>query len=207
MAANKTHSLSHEFKKGLWQDVAPFRLVLGLCPALAVTNSLVNGLSMGLATLFVLTFATFTVSIIRNIIAAQVRIPAYIVIIATFVTITDLFLTTVFPDISKALGPYIPLIIVNCLILGRCEAFAQKHSVVPTFMDAAGVGVGFAASLTVMGGIREMLGFGSLASLKFLTAVFEPWVVMILPAGAFLVFGALLALVNYVSHKKPGTHA
>lgn len=197
--ANGDMNLAYEFKKGLWQDVAPFRLVLGLCPALAVTNSAINGISMGLATFFVLFSAAIIVSIIRRLLSAQVRIASYMVIIATLVTVTDLFLAAKFPPISKALGPYVPLIICNCLILGRVEAFAQKNPVVPTVMDALGTGLGFTISLGVMGIIREILGFGSIFNLGILGDWFRPWIVMILPAGAFLVFGALTALVNHVS--------
>ena len=199
MASN---GIRHEFVKGLWQDVAPFRLVLGLCPALAVTNSTINGISMGLATLFVLVSSAAIVSVIRRLIAAQVRIVAYMIIIATLVTVTDMFLAAKFPPISKALGPYVPLIICNCLILGRVEAFAQKNPVAMTISDSLGVGVGFTASLAIMGAIREVLGFGSILDFDIVAGLFEPWIVMILPAGAFLVFGGLVALVNYVSHIK-----
>lgn len=200
--ANNNYSLGHEFNKGLWRDIAPFKLVLGLCPALAVTNSAINGVSMGLATLFVLFFSTVVVSLIRRLISSQVRIAAYVIIIATLVTFTDLFLAAIFPPISKALGPYVPLIITNCLILGRVEAFAQKHPVLPTVMDSLGTGIGFGLSLTAMGVIREILGFGSIFNVEILGDWFEPWIVMILPAGAFLVFGALLALVNYITDKQ-----
>ncbi|MDP2690723.1 MAG: electron transport complex subunit E [Deltaproteobacteria bacterium] len=202
-----THSLSYEFKKGLWQDLPPFRLVLGLCPSLAVTNSALNGLAMGLAALFVLVTSNIIISAIRRLIAAEVRIPAYIVIIAALVTVADLFLAAYFPPISKALGPYVPLIVVNCIILGRAEAFAQKNPVLPTAMDTLGIGLGFTMSLTLMGMIREILGFGSILNFKILGSWFEPWIVMILPAGAFLVFGGLVALVNHISGKKaPETH-
>lgn len=199
MAGN---SLFHEFKKGLWQDIPPFRLVLGTCPALAVTNSVINGLAMGLAALFVLFTSNILISFIRKTISAQVRIPAYVVIIATLVTVADMFLAAMFPPISKALGPYIPLIVVNCIILGRAEAFAQKNPVLPTAMDSLGIGIGFTLSLVTMGAIRELLGFGSLFNVKLLGDWFEPWIVMILPAGAFLVYGGLVALVNYISEKK-----
>lgn len=204
MAGN---SLSNEFKKGLWKEVVPFRLLLGLCPALAVTNSSVNGLSMGLAALFVLVTSNIIVSIIRKTIAAQVRIPAYVVIIATLVTVADMFLAAVFPAISKSLGPYIPLIVVNCMILGRAEAFAQKNPVLPTAMDTLGIGIGFTLSLTLMGSIRELLGFGSIFNMKLLGAWFEPWIVMILPAGAFLVLGGLIAFVNWLSLRKAAKSA
>lgn len=200
-------TLFYEFKKGLWQDIPPFRLVLGLCPALAVTNSAINGIAMGLAALFVLFTSNIIISIIRKTIASQVRIPAYVVIIALLVTLADMFLAAVFPPISKALGPYVPLIVVNCIILGRAEAFAQKNSVLPTAMDALGIGIGFTLSLTLMGSIRELLGFGSIFGIKLLGTWFEPWIVMILPAGAFMVLGALIALVNYLKERKPAVEA
>lgn len=195
-------SLLYEFKKGLWQDIPPFRLLLGLCPALAVSNSAINGLSMGLATLFVLFTSNIVVSLIRRTISAKVRIPAYVVVIATLVTVTDIFLAAVFPAVSKALGPYIPLIVVNCIVLGRAEAFAQKNPILPTAMDTLGIGIGFTMSLTLMGTIREVLGFGSVFGMQLLGPWFEPWIVMILPAGAFLVLGGLVALVSWISSRK-----
>lgn len=200
--ADDSFSLWHEFKKGLWQDIPPFRLVLGTCPTLAVTNSVKNGFAMGLATLFVLLCSNVAVSALRKYVSAQVRIAMYVVIIALFVTLADLFLAAKFPPISKALGPYVPLIVVNCIILGRAEAFAQRSPVVPSVMDALGIGIGFMLSLMTMGLIRELLGFGSILSFKVLGDWFEPWIVMILPAGAFIVFGSLIALVNYISHRK-----
>ena len=200
--ANSEHTLSYEFKKGFWEDIHPFRILLGLCPMLAVTNTVVNGLAMGLAALFVLVTSNILISAIRKFISPKVRIPAYVVIIATLVTVADLFLAAVFPPISKALGPYVPLIVVNCMILGRAEAFAQKNPVLPTFMDTLGIGLGFTISLVVMSAIRELLGFGSILNIQLLGEWFEPWIVMILPAGAFLVLGGLIALVNYISAKK-----
>lgn len=195
-------SLMSEFKKGLWQDIAPFRLVLGLCPALAVTNTLVNGVSMGLATLVVLVASAASVSLVRRFIAPQVRIAAYVAIIATIVTVTDLFLQAKFPGVSKALGPYVPLIITNCIIFGRVEAFAQKNPMLPTIMDALGTGLGFTFALMAMGIIREILGFGSIFGFKMMGDWFTPWIVMILPPGAFLVMGTLIAIVNYISHRQ-----
>ena len=201
------NSLGYEFKKGLWLEIAPFRLVLGLCPTLAVTNSAVNGLSMGLATLFVLFSSNILISFVRKTIASQVRIPADVVIIATLVTVADMFLAAVFPDISKSLGPYIPLIVVNCIILGRAEGFAQKNGVLPTAADTLGIGIGFTLSLTLMGVIREILGFGSIFNVQLLGAWFEPWIVMILPAGAFLVLGGLIAFVNWLTIRKAAKSA
>lgn len=200
--AENNHSLWHEFKKGLWQEIPPFRLVLGTCPTLAVTNSVKNGVAMGLATLFVLIGSNLIVSAIRKYVAAQVRIALYVVIIALFVTLADMFLAAVFPPISKALGPYVPLIVVNCILLGRAEAFAQKNPVMPSLMDALGIGIGFTMSLASMGIIRELLGFGSILDFKLLGDWFEPWIVMILPAGAFIVFGTFIAIVNYISSRK-----
>jgi Na+-translocating ferredoxin:NAD+ oxidoreductase subunit E len=205
MTDNKSTSRWYELKKGLWQEIPPFRLVLGTCPALAVTNSVINGIAMGLATLFVLLCSNITVSAFRKIVPAQVRIAAYVVIIATYVTLTDMFLAAMFPPISKALGPYVPLIIVNCIILGRAEAFAQKNPLFPSILDALGIGIGFTMSLAVMGTIRELLGFGSILNVKLLGDWFEPWIVMILPGGAFIVYGFLAALVNYLSKRKAET--
>ncbi|MEK7680228.1 MAG: electron transport complex subunit E [Deltaproteobacteria bacterium] len=202
MAENNI-SLWHEFKKGLWQDIPPFRLVLGTCPTLAVTNTVLNGIAMGIATLFVLLGSNIIISALRRYVSPQVRIAAYVVIIALLVTVADMFLAAKFPPISKALGPYVPLIVVNCIILGRAEAFAQKNPVLPSIADALGIGIGFILSLATMGFIRELLGFGSIFKFKLLgPSWFEPWIVMILPAGAFLVFGFLIAAVNYISARK-----
>lgn len=203
MSENNGYSLWYEFKKGLWQDIPPFRLVLGTCPTLAVTNSVINGFAMGMATLFVLLGSNIIISAIRKYVAPQVRIAAYVVIIALLVTVADMFLAAFFPPVSKALGPYVPLIVVNCIILGRAEAYAQKNPVMPSIADALGIGIGFTLSLMVMGFIREILGFGSLFNIKLIPpSLFEPWIVMILPAGAFLVFGTLIAIVNYISSRK-----
>ncbi|MBI5888219.1 MAG: electron transport complex subunit E [Deltaproteobacteria bacterium] len=202
MAEDSANSLWYEFKKGLWQDIPPFRLVLGTCPTLAVTNSIKNGIAMGLATLFVLICSNVAISALRKYVAVQVRIALYVVIIALFVTLADMFLAAMFPPISKALGPYVPLIVVNCIILGRAEAFAQKNAVVPSLMDALGIGLGFTMSLASMGFVRELLGFGTLLNFRVLGDWFEPWIVMILPAGAFVVFGSFIALVNWISHRK-----
>lgn len=196
------YNLWHEFKKGLWQELPPFRLILGMCPTLAVTNSVINGIAMGLATSFVLLSSNISVSLIRKIVPSQVRIATYVVVIAMYVTVADLFLAAIFPPISKALGPYVPLIVVNCIILGRAEGFAQKNPLTPSIMDALGIGIGFTLSLSLMGGIREIFGFGSILDIKLLGTWFEPWIVMILPAGAFFVFGFLVALTNYLSRKK-----
>ncbi len=194
--------LFKEFKKGLWKENAVFVMLLGMCPVLAVTNSATNGLAMGLASTFVLLSSAFFVSVLRHIIPHEVRIASYIVIIATFVTIADYFLAAVFPPISKALGPYVPLIVVNCLILGRAESFSSKHTLAPSLSDALGMGVGFTGAMVILGGIREILGNGSLFDVKLLGDWFEPWIIMLLPAGAFLTLGLLIGFINCFG-KKP----
>lgn len=198
MAGNPVkRNLFYEFLKGLWDESPIFRQLLGMCPTLAVTTTSVNAFSMGLATSFVLVCSATIVSFIRKLIPNQVRIASYIVVIATFVTIADLFLKGNFPDISKALGPFVPLIVVNCLILGRAEVFASRHDPLPAFVDALGMGIGFTLALLVLGTIREILGSGTIFG--FLN--FEPWVVMILPGGAFITLGLLIGLLNMIKEK------
>ena len=187
-----------DFIKGLWKEHPVFRQLLGMCPTLAVTTSAINGISMGLAVIFVLFFSSLVVSLIRKIVPHQVRIAVYTVIIATFVTIVDLFLKAQFPEISQALGPYVPLIIVNCIILGRCEAFASKSNIKSSLLDALGMGVGFSWGLFILGSIREILGAGSILGIKIMPANYNPLIVMILPAGAFLVLGFLVAVMNKI---------
>jgi len=186
------------FIKGLWKDHPVFRQLLGMCPALAVTTSSMNGISMGLAVIFVLFFSSLVVSLIKKIVPHQVRIAVYTVIIATFVTIVDLFLKAQFPEISRSLGPYIPLIIVNCIILGRCEAFASKNTVRSSLRDALGMGVGFTWGLFILGSIREIFGAGSILGIRIMPVNYNPLIIMILPAGAFLVLGLLVAVMNKI---------
>ncbi|MBN2057840.1 MAG: electron transport complex subunit E [Candidatus Saganbacteria bacterium] len=198
MAASKVkRGYLTEYLKGLWDENPVFRQLLGMCPTLAVTTSTINGLSMGLATTFVLVCSSTIVSLIRKLIPDQVRIASFIVVIATFVTMADLFLKGIFPDISKALGPFVPLIVVNCIILGRAEVFASKNDPAKSFVDALGMGSGFVVALTVLGTIREIFGTGSLFGL----VNFEPWVIMILPGGAFITLGLLIGLLNYLKEK------
>lgn len=199
----KKYSLKRDFIKGLWEENPVYKLLLGMCPTLAVTNAAVNGLSMGLATMFVLVSATAIVSTIRHIVPRQVRIATFIVISASFVTMADLFLAGRYPDISAALGPYVPLIVVNCLILGRMEAFASRHPLHRSFLDAAGMGIGFTAALTTLGIVREILGSGTIFSLVLAGAWFERWTIMLLPPGAFLTLGLLLGLANHLTNRKP----
>ncbi len=181
-----------EFVKGLWKENPVFVQVLGMCPSLAVTNSAVNALAMGIATAFVLTGSSVLVSLMRNIIPRQVRISAYIIIIATFVTVADMLLKAAVPDIHKELGAFIALIVVNCIILGRQEAFASKNGLVHSVADALGMSLGFTGALLALGAIREILGSGSLFGVGLFGPAFEPWVIMILPPGGFLVLGFML---------------
>lgn len=203
----KQVTLSKEFLKGVWDNNPVLKQLLGLCPTLAVTVSAINGLAMGLAATFVLVMASLLISTIRKIIPSQVRIASFIVIIATFVTIVDLVMKAKFPDLSKALGPFIPLIVVNCVILGRQEAFASKNNPGRAFLDAIGMGAGFTIALLVLGGIREIIGSRTFFGLQVMPDQFEPWLIMILPAGAFLTLGLLLGAVNvYTDRKKRLEH-
>ncbi|MBK7500619.1 MAG: electron transport complex subunit E [Ignavibacteriales bacterium] len=199
----KQVTLLKEFTKGLWEINPTFKQILGTCPTLAVTVSVINGIAMALATTFVLVFSSLIISLVRKLIPNQVRIAAYIVIIASFVTIVDLVMKAQFQDLSKALGPFIPLIVVNCIILGRAEAFASKNGPLRSVLDALGNGVGFFIALVIMGGIREVLGSRTFLGYQVLPNGFEPWLIMILPAGAFIVFGLLMGFSNmYVERKK-----
>lgn len=188
-----------DFTRGLWRENAVFVQVLGMCPTLAVTTKAVFGLSMGLATIFVLVSSSIVVSLIRKSVPNQVRIAVFTVIIATFVTMADYFLKARFILISKALGPYVPLIVVNCLILGRQEAFASKNSPLRSFLDAVGMGLGFAISLVILGSVRELFAFGTIFNYVLLGEWYEHWVVMALPAGAFVTLGLLLGLFNWIN--------
>jgi len=189
-----------EFKKGIWKENPATVQLLGMCPTLAVTNSATNGLAMGIATAFVLLSSALLISTLRKIIPHEVRIASYIVIIATFVTIADYTLAALFPPISKALGPYVPLIIVNCIILGRMEAFASKNPVTLSLSDALGFGLGFTWALVALGSVREILGNGSLFGLQVLGRLWVPWIVMILPSGAFLALGIMIGLIRHFTY-------
>jgi electron transport complex protein RnfE len=182
------------FTRGIWRENPVLVQLLGLCPALAVTNSVENALAMGLATFFVLMGSSLLVATFKSVIPTEVRISAYILVIATFVTIADLALAAIVPDIHKALGAFIALIVVNCMILGRQESFASKNSVGRAALDAAGTGVGFIIALTMVGGIREVLGNGTFLRVPLFGPDFEPWIVMILPPGGFFSLGVLLLI-------------
>ncbi len=194
-------SFSKEFTKGLWQEIPPFRLVLGLCPTLAVTTAAKNGLGMGLATTFVLVGSNIIVSMLRNIIPSKVRIASYIVIIASFVVIVELLMQAYFYPLYKVLGIFIPLIVVNCIVLGRAEAFASKNGVTLSLADGLGIGLGFTLALTFLGAIREILGNGTFFGHSIMGASFEPLSFLIKAPGAFLCLGVILALMNVISDK------
>jgi electron transport complex protein RnfE len=191
-------NLANEFNKGLWQDNPAFRLLLGLCPMLAVTTSAENGLGMGLATSFVLVCSNVVVSLMRKLIPAKVRIPAFIVIIASFVTVVQLCMEAYAYDMYKALGIFIPLIVVNCLILGRAEAYASKNGPLISVVDGLGMGTGFTLALFVLGAVREIFGSGTLLGFSLFGASYQPFLLMILPPGAFITLGLLLAGMNRI---------
>ncbi|MBK7476932.1 MAG: electron transport complex subunit E [Haliscomenobacter sp.] len=190
------------FLKGLWEENPIFVIVLGMCPTMAVTNTAINSLAMGMSTLVVLLGSSTLVSLFRKVIPDQVRITTYIVIIATFVTVIDFLLAALVPDVHKELGAFIPLIVVNCLILGRAEAFAARNPVGLSFLDALGMGLGFTLALLSIGIIREVLGSGSLFTISLFGKGFEPWVIMVLPPGGFLTLGFLMLGVNRLKKKK-----
>jgi len=193
--------LTGEFIKGLWRENPIFRLVLGMCPALAVTTAAINGIAMGLATTFVLVSSNLVVSLIRNLIPTRVRLPAFIVIIASFVTIVDLVMAGFLFQLHKTLGVFIPLIVVNCVILGRAEAFASKNPILRSLADGLGMGIGFTLSLTALGSVREVLGNGTLFAIPLMGESFLPFLVMVLPPGAFIALGFLLAVMNRIGQK------
>jgi electron transport complex protein RnfE len=195
-------TLNREFRKGLWRENAVFRLLLGLCPALAVTTSAENGLGMGLATTFVLVCSNIVVSLLRKVIPPKVRIPSFIVVIASFVTVVQLCMEAYFYDLYKALGIFIPLIVVNCLILGRAEAFASKNRLVPAVVDGVGMGLGFTLALFVLGAVRELFGSGTLLGYSVFGEAYQPLILMILPPGAFIAMGLLLAAMNLFDARK-----
>jgi len=187
-----------DFVKGLWKENPIFVQVLGMCPTLAVTTKALFGFSMGMATTFVVVTSSVVISTIRRFVPEQVRIPMFTVIIATFVTVADYFLKANFYEISKSLGPYVPLIVVNCIILGRAEAFASKNTVFRSLLDALGMGIGFTGALIVLGSVREILGAGTIFGHRIMWEGFTNWIVMVLPAGAFLTLGILVGLFNVI---------
>lgn len=193
-------NLKNEFTKGLVRENPLFRLLLGMCPALAVTTSVNNGLGMGVAVTGVLLASNIVVSAMRKVIPSSVRIPAFIVIIATFVTITDMLMHAFTPALYTALGIFIPLIVVNCIILGRAESFASRNTMLPAIIDALGMGIGFTIALVMVSAVREVLGAGTFFGLQLLPENI-PALIMILPPGGFIALGCLLGLMNKFQKK------
>jgi electron transport complex protein RnfE len=196
-----TKSIKAEYLKGLWDENPVFRQLLGMCPTLAVTGTVITGIAMGLATSFVLILSSIVVASIKKLIPSQVRIASYIVVIASFVTIADQVLKAYFYPISEALGPYVPLIVVNCIILGRQEAFSSKNTIGRSFIDALGMSSGFILALLVLSSIRETLGSGTFLGHQVMGSWFKPWIIMILPAGAFITLGVLLGVALLIESK------
>lgn len=188
-------------RNGLWAENPIFKLIIGLCPTLAVTNTVENGLAMGLATSFVLISSEIVISVIKKWIPADVRIPSFILVIVTFVTFTDYFMAAFFPAISDQLALFIPLIVVNCLILGRQEAFASKNPTHRAIFDAVGMGIGFTWVLFVLSAIREILGMGSFLGVDLFGAEYPEMIVMILPSGAFLTLGVMVGVIKVIDRK------
>lgn len=188
--------------RGLIKENPVFVLLLGLCPTLGTSTSAINGMAMGLATTSVLVFSNLLISAVKNIIPDKVRIPAFIMIIATLVTIVEMFMKAYLPEIYAVLGLFIPLIVVNCIVLGRAESFASKNGVLPSIFDGLGSGLGFTLSLTVLGSIREILGNGSIFDVSVMPAAFTPALIFILAPGAFITIGFIIATQNYLKAKK-----
>ncbi|KPU27844.1 electron transporter RsxE [Caloranaerobacter sp. TR13] len=194
--------LKDNLKNGLLKENPTFVQLLGMCPTLAVTTTAVDGMAMGLATTAVLISSNLVISLLRKVIPSKIRIPSYIVIIATFVTLIEMFMHAYAIDLYRSLGLFIPLIVVNCLILGRAESYASKNNPVNSVVDGIGMGLGFTWALTLLGIIRELLGAGSIFGIKVLGEAFKPAIIMILPPGAFLALGVLIGLFNWLKSRK-----
>lgn len=193
-------NMKREFLKGLVRENPIFVIMLGLCPTLAVSTSLFNAIGMGIAATFVLVFSNLVISSIRNIVPNKVRIPCFIVVIATFVTITELFMKAYLPQLDKALGIFVPLIVVNCIIMGRAEAFASKNPISKSIMDGLGMGVGFTLGLALIASIREIIGNGSIFGIK-ISLSYCPMLIAILPPGGFITIGLLMGYFKWRSQK------
>jgi electron transport complex protein RnfE len=193
-----------ELLKGIWKENPILRIVLGLCPTLAVTTAMINGIAMGLAATFVLVMSNVVISLLSGLIPKKVRIPCFIIVIAAFVTMVDLTMHGFFYDLWKALGLFIPLIVVNCIILGRAEAFASKNSVWLSLADGLGMGIGFTLALTALGGVREVIGNGTILGVQLFGPDFPPMLLAILPPGAFIVLGLFLAGMNKIEAWRSG---
>lgn len=193
--------LMKDFVNGLWNENPIFKMVIGICSALAVTTAASNGIAMGMALTFVLTCSSILVSILRNVIPSTVRIPCYIIVVATFTTVVDLFMKAYFPALYEVMGIFIPLIVVNCIVLARAEAFASKVSVARATADALGMGLGYTWAITLISMIRELMGEGTLFGYQVMGESFTPWVSAILPPGAFIVMGILVGLINIINRE------
>jgi Na+-translocating ferredoxin:NAD+ oxidoreductase subunit E len=191
-----------DFLRGIWRENPVLVQLLGLCPALAVTNTVANGLAMSIATFFVMLGSSIFVSLLRKYIPGEVRISAYILIIATFVTLVDMLLAAIVPDIHKALGAFIALIVVNCMILSRQEAFAARRTVGRSVLDAVGTGIGFTIAMVMLSGVREVLGNGTFLGVPLFGPNFEPWVIMVLPPGGFFTLGVLMLALAWWTQRK-----
>jgi electron transport complex protein RnfE len=194
-------SVAQEFTKGLWAEIPPFRLVLGLCPTLAVTKTVENGIGMGVATTFVLVCSNIIISLLRNVIPKKVRIACFIVVIATFVTVVELVMQAFTYPLFLKLGIFIPLIVVNCIVLGRAEAFASKNGLVPSFADGLGIGIGFTLSLAALATFREVLGSGTFLNIPVFGPSFKPFGFMVEAPGAFVCLGLMLCIMNMLGKK------
>ena len=190
------------FMNGIIDENPTFRMVLGMCPTLAITTAVSNGIGMGLAVTFVLVFSNLVISLLRKAIPDQIRLPAFIVVIATFVTIVQLVVKAFVPALDAALGVFIPLIVVNCIIFGRAEAFAFKNKPIPAIVDGLGMGIGFTIAITLISAVRELFGAGTLLGVQVMPAGYMPMDLLVKPAGGFIVLGLLLALMNKLLPKK-----
>ncbi len=203
----KNNQLRGVFVNGIFNENPVFRLVLGACPIIAVTTSVANGIGMGMAATLVLLGSNLVISALRNFIPNKVRIPAYMVVISTFVTIIQLLMQAFIPSLYEALGIFLPLIVVNCIILARAESFAGKNAVVPSIVDGIGMGIGFTVALVMIAVIREFFGTGSIMGVQLMGAAFEPVLLFILAPGGFLVFGLLLGIINAIGDKRKASKA
>ncbi len=195
-------SLWREFNKGIIDENPIFRLVLGMCPTLAVTTVAINGLGMGLATAFVLICSNLAISCLRNVIPPRIRIPIFIVVIASFVTVVDLLMAAFFYQLHKVLGLFIPLIVVNCIIMARAEAFASRNGVFVSLIDGLGMGVGFTISLVILGSVREILSNGTIFGINLFGSTYQPVLMVLLPPGAFIILGLLMFGINKLTSKQ-----
>ena len=202
----KKKSLGKVFMNGILNENPTFRLLLGMCPTLAISTATSSGVGMGLATTFVLVFSNMVISLLRNVIPEKVRIPSFVVVIATFVTIIDLIIKAFLPALSSTLGIYIPLIVVNCIIFARAESFAFKNPVLPSIFDGLGMGLGFTAALTLLASVREIIGSGKWFGNMIMPAGYKPMSIIVSPAGGFITLGVLIllvnAVVNYIGKRK-----